>query len=275
MMSWPDLTWIAGFGVAFAVATVAWRLRALTPSGLLAATVTGGLIVGSAGWWAGATLVAFFLTASLLSHLAPDQETAIGQERGNRRDWIQVIANGGIPCLLAIVAGLVSQPDPWLLAYAAAVAAATSDTWATEVGRLTLAPARALLNLQEVPPGTSGAVSAPGTTGAAAGAWLIAGMAAMGSMSGWWMLDISATAVLLGTAGAGFLGSLADSVLGAAVQARRWCPACEEDTEQRVHRCGTRTLPNGGVRWFTNDVVNVLSVLFAATCGLVTGIVLA
>jgi uncharacterized membrane protein len=58
---------------------------------------------------------------------------------------------------------------------------------------------------------------------------------------------------------AGFAGSLFDSLLGATLQARRWCDACNAPTERRIHSCGSRTRVAGGISWLDNDVVNLVS----------------
>ena len=54
----------------------------------------------------------------------------------------------------------------------------------------------------------------------------------------------------------GVVGSLADSVLGASVQSRRRCDACNAWTERQVHRCGGATSHARGFAWLTNDSVN-------------------
>jgi uncharacterized membrane protein len=65
----------------------------------------------------------------------------------------------------------------------------------------------------------------------------------------------------------GAVGCLLDSVLGASWQARRWCATCGTLTEQRIHRCGSRTTVTGGVRWLDNDGVNALSTIGGALFG--------
>ena len=55
---------------------------------------------------------------------------------------------------------------------------------------------------------------------------------------------------------------MVDSILGATVQAMYYCPACEKETERRIHNCGTRTRPMRGVTWLNNDVVNFIATLF-------------
>ncbi len=262
-----DPSWLVALAAALSVSFVAWRLKALSPSGFLAATAVGGLIVIASGWWTGLLLVAFFVTGSALSRANRANEPAM-QQRGSRRDAVQVLANGGVPCLMATGATLAADPGPWLVACAVAIAAATSDTWATEIGRRSQATPRRLFTWQRVPPGTSGAVSVPGTIGGLAGSILIALLGWFGAAAGWWDAAGSGPYLFAIIALIGFAGCLVDSVLGATVQAVNWCPTCDRATEQAIHRCGTDTLAAGGVRWMNNDAVNLLSVTATALAGL-------
>jgi uncharacterized membrane protein len=126
-----------------------------------------------------------------------------------------------------------------------ALAAAAADTWATEIGTLAGGRPRTLLGWRAVPPGTSGAVSAAGTAALVAGAAFVALLAIA--------LGFPAWVALAGLAGGG-AGAVADSVLGATVQDRRWCDRCSEATERRTHACGAATRASGGVEWIDNDV---------------------
>ena len=55
---------------------------------------------------------------------------------------------------------------------------------------------------------------------------------------------------------------MVDSILGATMQAMYYCPACEKETERRIHNCGTWTRPMRGFTWLNNDVVNFIATLF-------------
>ena len=113
---------------------------------------------------------------------------------------------------------------------------------------------RAIEGDRRVPVGTSGGISAAGTVG------MIAGAAIVGS-----------SAMLLGASSqirivilAGVVGAMVDSLLGATIQERRWCPSCERASERRVHSCGTSTVHAGGREWLNNDAVNFLATLTGA-----------
>ena len=255
---------ITGTVLALAMALLAYRFRWLTASGAVATTFVGGAVVAGAGWWAGWVLIAYFATSSALSRIRGTHEKTIEQARGKRRDAWQVLANGGIPALLALAIPFAGEPDILAIGCLGGIAAAAADTWATEIGKRSVGQPRLITSWQVVPAGTSGAVSWPGSAGAVAGAAVVAMIATFG-----WHLDlpISTFGAMTGFAillFAGVVGALADSLIGATVQERRWCPHCNSPTEQRIHRCGTPTVRLGGWEWMTNDVVNASAIALAA-----------
>ena len=86
-------------GAVFAgvIALVAWRARALTQSGAIAAFVVGTLTYGAGT--AGFTLIllAFFGSSVVLSRLGRARKRALVDiGKHGARDAMQVIANGGI-----------------------------------------------------------------------------------------------------------------------------------------------------------------------------------
>lgn len=254
---------LAGLAIAAAVSLAARRAGALSPSGVIGAGAIGTICV-AAGWSWGALLIAFFLSSTALSrwreHAKAERTEAIAA-KGGRRDAAQVLANGG-PFAVAALLSLLHPAPAWPLLGVGALAAATADTWGTEVGTLAAAPPRLITSWRTVPTGTSGGVSAPGLAASAAGALFIAGVALA---LGW-----PARAALAGGVG-GVAGALADSLLGALWQARRRCPTCGTGTERDVHGCGTRTERAGGIAWLDNDAVNLLSGLIGATAALLLG----
>ena len=257
---------IAGVAAATAVAAYARRRRALSPRGGIAAVLVGGAVVAGGGWWSGMLLVVFFATSSALSRAGRVRDEALAV-RGNERDAVQVLSNGGVAAALALATMFLPSAThgPLLGGVAGAIAAATADTWATELGRRSRTPPRLIVGGGPVPPGTSGGVTALGTLAAAAGAALIGGFAALGAALGWTPGD--GPAVLLGTTVAGVAGALFDSVLGATVQAAYHCPACDRPTEHRIHPCGARTRLARGHPAITNDVVNLGATLAGALVG--------
>lgn len=241
----------AGFVLSMLVAGVARHVRALSPRGTVAAIAIGTVAV-AAGWEWGVLLLVFFGTSIALSRWRradKERRTAGVIAKGGERDEWQVVANGGVFALCAW-GSLASASELWSVLGAGAIAAATADTWSTEIGTAKGGTPRSILSGRPVPPGLSGGVSVPGTAGALAGAILIALTA--------WVLGWPSSAVTGSIAG-GIGGALLDSVLGATVQGRRWCSRCETITERRVHVCGTATELRGGIRWLTNDWVNLLS----------------
>jgi len=226
---------ITGGFLSAAVTFAAYRRTALTRSGAWAAAVTGVVLV-LAGWrWL--TLVgAFFVTSSILTRLeAPAAGGARSRDREGRR-WRQVAANGGIAAAGAAIYVITGWPRGFAVA-AGAIAAATADTWATEIGRWSRTPPRLITTGRPIPAGTSGGVTIVGTLGSVGGALFIAVVAfALHGTAG------ASTAGRLTRAGwvaaAGITGSLFDSVLGATIEGR--------------------------ARWLDNDAVNVAATAWGA-----------
>ncbi|MGC4192606.1 MAG: DUF92 domain-containing protein [Thermomicrobiales bacterium] len=266
--SWFDhsvVRFITGTAAAILIAAVAWRARALVPSGAIAAIVTGALVVGCGGWWAGVLLVTFFITSSAISRAGKQPSRDLLPVRGSQRDAIQVLANGGVAAICALALAITGHAA-WTVALAASLATANADTWATEIGRLSGQRPRSIVTLRPVLPGTSGGVSFAGTIAAFAGAALIGIVAVTGWNQDWLANPAPASDLahlLMIVTGCGFAGSLVDSLLGATVQAQYRCPTCGKTTESPTHTCGTATTLVRGIRWVTNDVVNVTSILVA------------
>ena len=248
---------LAGAVVAGIVAALARRAGSLTPGGQWAAFVMGTL-VAVAGWPWGALLIGFFVASSALTRLGRERKaarTASVLPDASARNAVQVFANGGVFAALALAGALLAMP---LLQAAAlgALAAAAADTWATEAGTLWGGTPRSIVGFGRVDAGVSGGITPVGTLASIVAAWIL------GALSPY-LLD-SVPMVARAVLAAGIVGSLADSVLGATLQSRRWCEQCRLWTERRVHTCQYRTQHARGVRWMTNDTVNLCATLAGA-----------
>jgi uncharacterized protein (TIGR00297 family) len=170
----------------------------LTAAGAAAALAVGTATVMGVGWRGVLLLLAFLVSGSLWT------------KGGGRRTAAQVFANGGVAAAAAL---LGSWP-----AFAGAIAAAASDTWATEIGAHSRTAPRLITNGTAVPPGTNGGITILGTAGGVLGAVLIAGLtyalSPRGTAPG--LTHPGHLAVVVAVAGV--LGMLIDSLLGATVQ---------------------------------------------------------
>jgi len=197
-----------GAAVSFALAAAALALGLLTISGAIAGFALAMLLYSFEGWQAFALLAAFFVLGSGATRAAYRRKQSMGlaeQHRG-KRVAAQAVANAGA----AVVFAFLGQPLPM----AAALAAATADTIATETGPLFGGRVFLLATGKVVKPGTSGGISVAGTLAGVAGAAVIACMAmALGLTRGTEFAIITL---------AGATGSAVDSYLGGTLEKDGW-----------------------------------------------------
>jgi uncharacterized protein (TIGR00297 family) len=209
------VTALAAAGLGALVLFLGRRFRWLTTSGQIAAALVGTAVLVGSGAIGLVLLLAFFFTSSALSRFRASAKAA-SQEPGGR-SATQVVANGGVAAIfsLLVLAGWVPAAH---YALAGAIAAATADTWATEVGSAGSWPTWSVIGKGRVSPGQSGGVSIPGTLAAGAGAAMIGVLAGClheatvvaEELSAWIRLAVAA----------GVAGMLADSLLGATLEDR-------------------------------------------------------
>ena len=250
-----------------------WR-GSLSRGGWFGAVFVGTTLVGAGDWAWGWLVIIFFITSSALSKWKAERKYGIAADKfskTDRRDLGQVLANGGVATVCAL--GFWFMPHAaWWLAAVGALATATADTWATEIGTLNRTPPRLITSWRVVETGTSGAISLLGFGATSAGALLI-GVCAYALTRIGWNDGIAADwrMIVAGMIG-GIAGSLADSFMGATVQQIRWCPVCQKATEREIHACGTTTQHQRGWHWLDNDWVNAISTAFGALVAVIIGL---
>jgi uncharacterized protein (TIGR00297 family) len=194
--------------VTGAFAALAYALGMISPSGALGGLLVGATIYASLGPRGFAVLALFVIGGSLLTRFGYGRKARAGaaQEHGGRRSARNALANCAVATLCAILAATGSEP--FAAAFVASLGAAFADTAESEIGQLFSRTPRLISTLQKAPPGTDGAVSFPGTLAGAGAAVLTA---LLGFSLG--MLETPASALLVAIAA--FLGTLADSLIGA------------------------------------------------------------
>lgn len=190
-------------------AILAYALRMVSPGGAAGGFIVGTIIYASLGPQGFTILALFVVGGSALTRLGYRSKhgRGIAQPHGGRRGARNALANCGVAVGCALLA-VPFPSEPLAAAFVASLGAAFADTAESEVGQLVRRTPRLITTLRKVPPGTDGAVSAPGTLAGVAAAGLTAFLGlALGLVAG------PGAALLV--AGAAFLGTVADSLVGA------------------------------------------------------------
>ena len=193
----------------FILGFITYYRKSLDLFGSAVMIIMGIVIIFSAGTnWL--LLIILFLVMSLLAtKYSKKYKQSLGEFEG-RRTSKNVISNGVVACFMAAFGGYYL---PFVGGFIGAIATATADTLASEIGVLDPHP-RLITTFQKVDPGTNGAVSALGTAIGILGAAII-GIAA-------YLLGIMANPLLaIGVAIiSGTVGCFMDSILGALFENR-------------------------------------------------------
>lgn len=233
-------------------------LRALKVNGAVAAIAVGVTIILGTHFRGLLLLGIFFVTSNLSSKYRHDEKIALKDmvEKGDVRDYAQVLANGGVAALFSLIFAVTGE-EAALFAYCVSLASANADTWASEIGVLSHKDPVSLFTGKRVAKGTSGAVSVLGTLAGLGGSALIATSSFL-----FWSNTFHPYS-LLGITVWGFFNMLLDSVFGFLLQEKRLCYRCGKITEKGVH-CGTVTSYKKGIPGFNNDWVNFTSILITS-----------
>ncbi|WP_413380179.1 DUF92 domain-containing protein [Alkalihalobacillus sp. 1P02AB] len=234
------------------LAIMSFWLKKLTLSGAICAVIVGFMISWGLGLNGLLILAAFFISSIVWSSLFKRNKENEVDKKDKARDGWQVLANGGVAAVLALLYGIF-EIDMFLFTFIVSMAAATSDTWASEIGRLSRKKPIDVLSFQKVKQGTSGAMSLLGTMAAVVGSVFIV----LFALSLWgYEVSFSVGLVLLLIC-AGFFGNLVDTYAGALIQIKYRCPNCETITEKTEH-CQQKTVHYKGFYGFNNETINFL-----------------
>ena len=191
------------------------RVKLADVSGVLSGILMGLLIVSFTDFRWFVLMLSFFVIGGIFTKYKYDYKRAIGiaQEGGGARGYRNVFGNGIVALVCAIAFGITGN-TLLVIAYIGAIATATGDTLASEIGQTYRKLPRLITDLRFVPHGTDGGITSLGEYSALAGAGAIAIIAVL--------LGVGALNTLVPVILGGFFGANVDSVLGAVLERRHY-----------------------------------------------------
>lgn len=207
-----DYLYMSAILIALAPACfLLFRFNILTRRGSFFAFLLGFYLAGIGGWpWVLPVLLFFVSSASFtkLHHVLKSRGT-----RSTARNAWQVAANI-IWAVISFALFLWTQDEIFIFFFIAFVAAATADTWASEIGPLLNKRCISMSTLRPVPAGTNGGISFFGSLAALSGAVIISTLSYY-LFFGSWQWDIIALLSI-----SAFLACFTDSLLGTFAEAK-------------------------------------------------------
>ncbi len=256
-----------GLSLAFIVVMISLKFRFLTLDGAAITFLLAGFLFGLGGWKWSLPILTFFILSSVLSKIRKkkNEKVELFFEKSGTRDYLQVIANGGLGGILIILYNIFPN-ELWYFIYVSSLAAVCADTWATEIGTYKKTTTFDILTFKPIEQGVSGGISLIGSLGALCGSIII-------SLSGIFWIQYNLFDYVLIVVIAGMFGCFLDSYLGATIQAQYKCSMCGKVTERVVH-CGENTSLGKGYHWINNDWVNLFSGIAGGLVSLISIIIL-
>ena len=246
------------------------------PDGILIAGLISFLIF-LAGYMFWITLFAFFIPSSIISKINQEKKkNEIIVEKADQRNALQVLSNSLGLFICALIQLLINGIDGkinflLLISGSLFVISASADTWSTEIGTLNKSDPYYILNLRKkVPKGTSGGVSLIGTLGALLGATIVSVILFIMIIYERLVPNFfNEFALFIFLVILGFSGSIIDSILGATLQNKYYCPVCMKNVEEKYHaKCKTNNLTKINSKTFlNNNTVNIFSNILVSLLG--------
>ena len=241
-----------------AIIAFAKKKKALTTGGIIAALAVDIAISITLRSFGFCILLAFFMGGIAVDKIKKKtqktkQNAENVEKRGSCRDHIQVLANALVATVCAALYFFFDS-RVFLIAFVASLAEALADTAASGVGALS-GQAYDIFRRRPCQVGLSGGMSLLGTLASVVAALLVGVLAlAFGEINLTEMSIITLAAVL---------GAFFDSLLGSLAQVKYKCSVCGSVVEREQH-CGEPAVRYSGIPFVNNDLVNLVSTLFAA-----------
>ncbi len=208
--------------------------RLLTRSGWFHAGILGTILWGCLGWRGWLSVVVYLFLGSIVTRIgfARKEKDGLSEKRGGSRGPENLWGSAATGFLLAILIKLAIVPKIiFLIGFATSFTAKLADTFGSEIGKRWGRKTFLITSLRPVPAGTDGAISLQGTFASILGSFLMTIV-----MVAFFYDSLMKFGILIFLVG--FLATLLESFLGAAVQ-------------HRFH-------------WLTNEMINFCQTTIAA-----------
>ena len=226
---------------------IAYWFNSLNINGLFGAIIMAIVIIMLGSDIHLISLAIFFVFSSIISKTIKNR--SFYRSKGSERDIIQVYANGGVATFICIVDFL--YPDPFnTYLFLASVAAAMSDTWGTEFGKLSKHKPISIISFRTMEHGLSGGLTRIGTLGSLLGSCII-------GFTAWVLIPIESI-IIYGIIFSGFIAAMVDSLAGAIFQVKY-----KNQTGEIVEEYQDGSTLISGNKWINNDIVNLINTIAA------------
>ncbi|MDD5446718.1 MAG: TIGR00297 family protein [Methanocellales archaeon] len=196
-----------------AIGYISYKVNIADITGALSGVLWGVLIIifEDMRWFA--VLFGFFVLGGAFTRYKYEYKQSLGiaEADGGARGYRNVFGNGLVALILAVAGGVFGNPI-FMVGYLGAIATATGDTLASEIGETSEYQPVSIITFKRVRTGTNGAISVLGEISAIAGSAAIGILAIFLGMAG---LQVASITIL-----GGFIGANVDSLLGATLENR-------------------------------------------------------
>ena len=271
------LVYYAVFGLIFSiiVTKMSIKLKVIRKSASITSIITG-LLVSLSGLISVTIFLVFLTYCSIVTRIGVNRKRELNLDYDILgRNSKQVIAVGFPPAILSLLATITyvlhlpSLCRVLLTLYLTSLATSCADTFASEIGVLSKSKPRLITNLRYVVDvGTSGGITMLGELSSILGATLIAISSYLVVKylnllpSPWiYLKEVNLLKLTLIVLVCGYLGEVLDSVYGALLQPKFYCPKCKVLTEHKVHVCGFETIKVKSSPNLSNEFINALSIV--------------
>lgn len=232
--------------IAIMIAFAVWSYlrKSIALSGAIAMVIMTTSLAIMESWLVITAMGGMFISSSVLTKWRKEQKQKTTEHilKHYPRNAAQAFANLGVAFIFACMAEGLDNTDLLLFAVGA-IAAANSDTWASEIGVLSRTKPKYILSRQFVDAGLSGGVTPLGVFASIFGSAFVAAIFFFFSQR----MSLAILVCL-----AGFVGAIMDSILGELIQVKY---KNHLGTFTEINQKGTTAK---GWSFVNNDVVNFL-----------------